>query len=520
MTRSGLSARYAAALVLVVVAVGCRSTAPKETVGPQLLLGRLRAAVVPGGTERIEVTAADERNQPVPFSVECDNEAVATVTKTDSTITVTGQSRGTANVTVSCGGSRRTFPVQVYDPMVLETDELLIRFVDVFAWRWNTSGYRFHGTISHPVTTDGFKALGSVCVPYFARGPQDDRPWAVVVKARPGSDALKPPLDYVPVWDTKATGTGPGWGMAENPGSLWDPVPPSGYRALGTVAQAGYDKPSLDDVVCVREDLTVPGVWGKSFVTWGGSDYADWGARPILPPNVGPHDLCYLPTGAFVACPQSGGLGSSPSRVLKIKLPVLAEAQGQRCAPKLAERVRPPDFTPPTLAREVLVPWILVNDPSLSDSERIRTSPFYRLERQVCYKRIVYEDNTTSLTQTYEVKSTVGITTSESQTVSSKTGVEVSVEAGVSCEFKGFGADVRVGVTVSKELGYEMTWGNEEFISQEITKEVSVAPGKAAAKWQEYNLFVLKRHDGTELVPVHAWQMGIESYVDDEYPDE
>ena len=59
------------------------------------------------------------------------------------------------------------------------------------------------------------------------------------------------------------------------------------------------------------------------------------------------------------------------------------------------------------------------------------------------------------------------------------------------------------------------TWQEEEYESG-----VDVLPGKAVAIWQRYNRFVLKRHNGTTVEPVKAWEFGINSFITDEYPDE
>ncbi|UCG43860.1 MAG: Vps62-related protein [candidate division WOR-3 bacterium] len=511
-----------AAVVVAVVVWPVREDA-EET--PALLLNRLGVAVAPGGSEEVTVTATDGYHRPPQLSAECDSIRVATVTWTDSTIVVTGRSCGTANVTVSCDGDRGTFPVQVYDPMVLETDELLIGFVDKFGWRWNTSGDHPHATFAHPAVTDGFRPLGTLATPEFRHVGEE---WAVVVKAKRGSDALRPPDDYRLLWSSE--GVRPRWrDKYDSPGSFWLPVPPTGYRALGIVVQQGFGKPSLDDVVCVRQDLTAPGELGGSVVTrqgrpdsWAGKDGTLWEARPILPPATNtPHELCYLPTGAFSLCdPKSARVTDGPLSVLMVKLPLLAVAPPQVFQPRLTGYDEPPKYTNPTMAREVLVPWILVRDDALSTSERLRTTPFYRLERQVGYRRLEHHHNVTSLMQPFEVPSNEGPTDEERQTLSAKTAIDISVEMGVSCRFTGMGSVMPVGVTVSKELGYETTHGIAEFASEEAVKPLRAPPGKAVATWQEYNRFVLKRHIGSSLQPVATLEFGTDSYVTDEYPDD
>ncbi|GAA0157630.1 hypothetical protein LIER_38489 [Lithospermum erythrorhizon] len=64
--------------------------------------------------------------------------------------------------------------------------------------------------------------------------------------------ALQSPLDYALVW-CSADG---GEGNIDGGGFLWLPQPPDGYKALGFVATNSSKKPELDDIRCVRSDLT------------------------------------------------------------------------------------------------------------------------------------------------------------------------------------------------------------------------------------------------------------------------
>ncbi|KAK9146298.1 hypothetical protein Sjap_006201 [Stephania japonica] len=64
--------------------------------------------------------------------------------------------------------------------------------------------------------------------------------------------ALAEPVDYTLVWCTDE------WGGERHHGCgyFWLPIPPEGYRAVGYVVSEKPDKPSLEDVRCVRADLT------------------------------------------------------------------------------------------------------------------------------------------------------------------------------------------------------------------------------------------------------------------------
>lgn len=70
--------------------------------------------------------------------------------------------------------------------------------------------------------------------------------------SEPGlAPALAMPVDYSLVWNSDD-----GIGTNHQPGYFWLPVPPAGYKALGFVVTNKPDKPELDEVRCVREDLT------------------------------------------------------------------------------------------------------------------------------------------------------------------------------------------------------------------------------------------------------------------------
>ncbi len=389
--------------VLLVGAVGCKKDSPTQPEVPppgegMLLLNRLSVAVVPGGTEIVTITAIDPNNLPDTCSVSCDRQDVANISLTDSSLTITGVNYGTANVTVTSKcGLQRTLPVQVYNHKVLDTGELLIAFVDTFQYRWHDggSGQPIDGAYYHPITSDGFRALGSLGVNNYSN--PNGRQAVMVVKAKNGSTALAEPVDYTLVWSDQGSG-------ASNDGSFWTPVPPAGYVAMGTVAQRGYSKPPLSDVVCVRADLTVPGeagsfIWRYFVIVSSFIRFTSW---MVDPPDAGPHDGAYLGTGTFIAVGSMSGnvSGDPPSvhpvmNVLKVPLPLLSQAPYQTFVPKLSGYEAPPEQTVPTFARAMLIPCTLVKDLLYAGDPnwRIRNSPMYRLEREVYYKLLYHNHN-------------------------------------------------------------------------------------------------------------------------------
>jgi len=503
--------------------IGCESS-PTESKPPedksQLLLDRLSVAMVPGGKETVIITATDPDNRRDLCSVNCDKPQIAQISLKDTLLTITGVNYGTANVTVTsqCGLSR-TLPVLVYNHKVMDTGELLIAFVDTFEYRWHDggSGQPLDGAYWHPVTNNGFRALGSLGMNQY--GNPTGQKAVMVVKARENSDALAEPLDYTLVWSDQGSG-------ANNDGSFWNPVPPSGYIAMGTVAQRGYAKPSLSDVVCVRQDLTVVGEAGSLIwrYQWFLKNYYKFASWLVDPPNAGPHDNAYLGTGTFIAVGSTTSDLIDPEppsvhpvmHVLKLQLPLLSEAPTQSFVPELNGYDSPEEQTVPMFARAMLMPCTIVRD-SLYDGDpmwRIGNSPLYRLEREVYYKLLYHTYNKSSQLQTNSVTITSGVTTTQSDKYWNSTAISISFESGVSIKM----FDAKVTTTVSREFGYERQTSVAALQQKSVSTSVNTAPGKASALWQRYNRYVLLRHNGTQLEPVAAWTFGIDSYVVAEYP--
>ena len=437
-----------------VIASSCEKSKDKSEFDPQMLVYSLNVALVPGSMEKLTVCAYNGDGKKEALSVTCDNPGIASATLADTIVTVTGLSYGSTKVSFkSASGKTSSIPVKVYDPQVLETDELLISFSTTYQLRWNPA---YTMSYWHPVVTNGFKPLGSLGI---ASSSNPDGKYAVmVVKGKSGSNALAAPIDYTLLVD----------GSSDNQPdinvSFWIPVPPAGYKAMGIVAQTGFAKPPLTDVICVREDLTIPGeagalIYGHN-LNWTSSGYTTLFCWRTEPPLSLPHEDAYLSTGTFVATSPPTRLNVQPPlenpvmRVLKIKLPMLAETPYQNYVPFMTGYERPPDETIPILAREMLVPCTIVNDPQFTGDNgqmlRIANSPFYRLERQVFYKLLGSWHNTTSIVQHNSYTKSYGLSAAASQTLYNETAISISAETGISFKM----ASAKISATVSKSFGY------------------------------------------------------------------
>lgn len=202
--------------------------------------------------------------------------------------------------------------------------------------------------------------------------------------------------------------------------------------------------------------------------------------------------------------------------VLNVMLPMLTETPYQQYVPGLSGFDPPPFRTVPILARKMLVPCTIISDPLYTSNPSwiISNSPFYILEQQVFYKLLYHNHNQTSIVQQNSWARETGVTKEQSNTFWKETGISITAEAGIS--FMGFGG--KISTTVSRSFGYSTMTSISEFDHTTITTGLNIPPGKAGAIWQRYNCFVLKRHNGTRLEPVRAWDIGINSFITDEYP--
>lgn len=493
--------------LVITIAPGCQKEPAEPDSEDQsgLLVNSLGIALVKAATQTLSVTTVDKNGNPESFSVSSENSGIATLTQSNTTFTVTGVDYGSTKVIVtSASGKSKEIPVRIYDPQTLETEELLITYAQTFQDRGSYASYSI--SFWHPITSSGFYALGSLGLNNLNN--PDGKKALIVVKAKEGSNALAHPVSYNKIYQGGF-------------GSCWLPVPPEGYVALGVVATNSFMlPPSLNDVVCVRKDLTIQGKAGallcgmdKTFLNW-----------ELVPPEAGPHEYTYLSTGTSIA---EGSIYNKldyippethpAMNVLKIDLPMIVEIPYVEYMPRLTSLDMPPAESTPILAMEMLIPCTIISDPLYTNDHmwRISNSPFYRLERQVFYKLLYHNYNQTSIVQHNSYTKRFGVTTTESEEFWNETGISITAEAGIGFSF----LSAKISATVSKSFGYSSMTSISELQEDEYQSGIDVPPGKAVAIWQRYTRFVLKRHNGTFLEPVKTWEFGINSFVTDEYPD-
>lgn len=152
---------------------------------------------------------------------------------------------------------------------------LELRYVSEFTRVWDDagSGAVFDLAIFKPLAQSGFRNLG-----FLGVGPRNPLVDANSVRVALVARATDPTALADPVgFETIGSNHG-----SKSPSALswWRPIPPAGYRALGTAFFPSYETPGLKEIACVREDLTAPAQGGR--LLWSDRDSGGEGAVTLF----------------------------------------------------------------------------------------------------------------------------------------------------------------------------------------------------------------------------------------------
>jgi hypothetical protein len=412
--------------------IGC---GPAATPTPSLAISRELTTLKQGATAEIKVSARDAEFDPVDFGVSGGSSCL-TYSRTGDSITLTaGMSPCAAELTIEAAstGLIQTVQVNVIDPLVMDIGNgLLIRYVNAYQWRWNDSGSGASQDTSfwHPVAPAGYFPLGSVI-----RGNYEDlnvskNAPAIVVKDFNANGALAAPTGYEQIWNDGGSG-------ASNDGSVWRPLCPEGYAALGVVTQAGYATPSTDDIRCVKNSYTVVGSIGPEITNDSGSGAgADLGVFGIAPPVAlaGNDGRVPFTVGASLACsgynPQVNCAGQSSSiHVLMLPIPITDLTGNEDIEPRLSGH-QPLDVSIPRFFSSMRMPFTLIPAAATTNVDfQVKESPFYNVYRTESYSTLpdgVVDNRQGSNTVRKLFQVQTGLSTTETETFTQEVGIKVS----------------------------------------------------------------------------------------------
>lgn len=392
----------------------------------------------------------------------------------DACVTVTSVGNGAFTLTAGCDGTvvaridqgdrslEKTLDVRILDPMTMDLGGLQIGYANQFEVRWNDDGTGGHDNADfyHPRTADGWYALGSVIGARRSIDTLHDADAAVVVVRDTGGDALAAPESYRQIWSDRGSG-------GDNDGSVWLPVCPGGYDALGVVVQRGYGSPSAQDVRCVHERYTAAADFGTlQYTDRGTGAHDDFGAWAVGMPAFlpGGESRMPLPAGTSVACRAHGNQQCEEGRpalhVLMVPKEVTERGSNRDVEPRLTGP-EPLDTSVPRVFSSVRVPFTLIPE-AMDDPGDVRTAvkhgPFVDVYRVENYKDIRTVDNRQGrepVEQSWRVL--VGL--SEEHTSSFRELIGMSVTVGGQVSLFG-GTNWEVTMTAEMEWQESSTYGS------------------------------------------------------------
>jgi hypothetical protein len=377
----------------------------------------------------------------------------------------------------------------------IKTEELEILLVADYVNVYSDRGTGSNTDLSiwKPKPVNGFHALGHIA----KAGHGAPKSVTIMVKSISNRAPLRNPVDYKFFYNDAGTG-------GDQDCSMWIPVPPAGYTALGSVAIRSHGKPSLSEVVCVRNDLTTIANVGRQIWNDAGSggnyDLTLW---RINPPSF-PKDskLAYLTSGSFVGHASHSALKTSAlANAIRVKMP----SSDKKIIPKrpqLTSMSKPDDKTPLILNSISYLPCISIADPGYKNNPQgqIKATPIYTLERYDYYK--LQDFNTSSSPNEGEMSFEIrtGMETSREKSMETTFETSVTTEAGV--ETGVYSASI--SVTMSYALSQSETISRSETKESASTKTFPV-PGKGAgALYTLSHEYRLKRANGEVI---DAWTL-------------
>ncbi|WP_434767419.1 Vps62-related protein [Pseudomonas triticicola] len=273
-------------------------------------------------------------------------------------------------------------------------DNLLINFTMEFSRIWSTNGSKaksatFWRPAPAPDALPGYFSLGDVLVPGDANINGEIVTAVVCEKDMKGSKsakALAAPVDFELVWKETGAPNVPRL-------SIWRPLAPVGYVALGQVCTNDHCKPSLNSVRCVRVDLVVAANLGE--LIWndkGSGAKMSFSAFAIEPPTATAGDILFTP-GTFAGIQgYSKPAGPSMAYALRMLIPLQLSAPPQ--VPVLNDYAKPAVGESDVATHVARLPWFAVRDHA-HPGEQFRNSPCYALKRTDEYVLIGHERNET-----------------------------------------------------------------------------------------------------------------------------
>ncbi|THV48391.1 hypothetical protein BGAL_0251g00010 [Botrytis galanthina] len=349
--------------------------------------------------------------------------------------------------------------------------DLRVTMTADYHWAWDNNKYGTHRgcTFWNPTPQGDMRTLGTVCVGkqnYWARNWRGTILFGPNPNSTSANPAVKRPTDYTRLWWENNDHS---WHM----GSVWRPIAPAGYVALGDLMVNSNDKPSLDYLWCLRADLVKPAIYYPSDI-WndrGSGRSADISIWAVIPEAMGINGNAKIPLFADTFIHSNT---YSPPHTGLAFVPVLDlgnEFQDfDQSIPSFSKT-----SIPSTGKTYAVVEQAAVTLPMRcffwSEDPRIIAQiekPFISISKAIAwYVEGVYENGGSgSFTREQRIKS--GISTTQSETMEHQVGISITASHGFKL--------AEMSVTLNYQFTHTQSTSFTEFTETEITQRFEVPP--------------------------------------------
>eukprot|EP00026_Physarum_polycephalum_P006169 Phypoly_transcript_06210.p1 GENE.Phypoly_transcript_06210~~Phypoly_transcript_06210.p1 ORF type:complete len:456 (+),score=53.48 Phypoly_transcript_06210:169-1536(+) len=345
--------------------------------------------------------------------------------------------------------------------------------------------------------------------------PQDSA--SLLVGPSKTANTSKPPLadpvDYTALYNTTYSY------LKGSEFTIWQPVPPAGYVALGLVVGCANTKPATNIIYTVRKDLAMIGaidnspVWTTKLITYSyaqkaalynisapGISFISDFSRAMLAPNT------FMFQGNF-----DTPVSNPVAYVLYLPMPSTSNVTDKLdLVPKLNSCVKPADQTESYSDRSVYVPMTAFHEPHLPTQQQAKISPFYRIRRITNFHLQVFQNNQGTDTLSTTKTITYGVSNSRANTFDANIGREVSLSAGV------IGGPT-ITASFRLDLGYTYSTKIVEFSSSALATTLRTPSEHCSAIYSSMDSLSVIRMDDS-LVKMLTYNPAGEARVVVEYP--
>ncbi|MGY2682662.1 Vps62-related protein [Pseudomonas tolaasii] len=373
----------------------------------------------------------------------------------------------------------------------LQYNDLLISFTSEFLPLWNDKGSGAHQAVGlwRPTTASdalgSFFSLGDVAVDHYRNINQGKVVAVVSDTNKTDGTALRPPIDYQLVWHDEGSG-------ARNNASIWRPLPPEGYVAMGLVYGLDYDKPSRHAVRCVREDLVMMAQVGDLIWNDRGSGATnDLSVWSISPSDASAGELCLAP-GTFIGSDSYTKTGLA---AYSLRLALTAQFSDVPPPPALTGHASPMQEETITTPHVCELPWFCVKDPELTAVEQFESSPVYRLERADRHLFAGFGHNTEATSQPFMWTATKGETGGNARALAANTSIDLGKVWPMSEHVFELNFSAQLDPNFTHTQRSAKGWGQ----SSPLEIITYVPPQKAVAAYLLHSEYRLLRQDGSQV---------------------